>query len=131
MPGFSFPQKLNDARSRNYCPVTRKIGACGGGSGTTVPVSGVEPTSGCETLHSNCVAERPVASTVRVCPFKGMPAELVKVEIVTLVPGVKLFVAVKVTTLAWIENDVIVVGRLQTPVHAPDGATMLVINWSG
>ena len=107
---------------RPYCPVNKKNGVCGGTIGTAVPVSGVGPTlAGAGTrfrFASNCVEESPVASTVSVKPLIGVPAVLLKPEIDTLVPGMKLLTAVNVATSFVIENDVMVADG--TPVAVPE-----------
>src|ERR1700756_2321973 len=128
--------------SEVYCPVSRKTGDCGGDCGTAcagvavVPASGVSPTSGADTLHSNCVCVpdggvNPVASTVRICPFKGTPAADVKLEILTRVPGMKLFTAVKVTTLEVIQSPGIGATDVHPVMQFPNGASRSVISVSG
>lgn len=106
----------------SYCPVSKKMGACSGGNGTAVPLSVVDPTLPCETLHSNCVPDNPAASTVNVCPSIWAPAALDKFETCTLVPGVKLLSAWKVATFELIENDVICATGLQFALHTEKGA---------
>ena len=95
-----------------YCPVTRKIGVCGGTCGTAVPVSVVDATFAVAmgNTHSNCVADKPVAITVKVCVSSPafVAAELDRPEIDTRVPGVNVFIAWNVITLEVIENEVIV-----------------------
>ncbi len=90
-----------------YCPASRKIGDCGGEMGTALPLSAVLPISGKDigsvAINVGDGSVEPVATTVRVNPFSCAPSLLVKPEIATRVPGVKLLVAVKVTTLEVME----------------------------
>ncbi len=107
------------------------MGDWGGEIGTAVPASVPEP-SAAETLHWNAVPDRPVASTVSVCPFNDVPGEEVNPEIATLVPGMKLLLAVNVATPEEIEYEVIVATVLQlAPEQVPRGAGRSVISVSG
>ena len=72
-----------------YCPVIRKIGACGAGRGTAFPESVVAVTFGWLKSHSNCVLDSPVGSTVRMSPFRYV--SLVNPLIVTVWPGANTF----------------------------------------
>ena len=96
-----------------------------------MPASGVAPTSAAETLHANCVAVRPVANTVKIWLFNGDPAADVKFEMLTRVPGMKLFTAWKVTTFEVIESDVIVATEVHPVMQFPKGAAKSVFSVSG
>jgi hypothetical protein len=52
-------------------------------------------------------------------------------EIATRMPAVKLFVALKVTTLPLVDKEWIPAAELHAPLHAPKGAGMSVTSVSG
>lgn len=78
-------------------------------------------------LQENEVELNPAASTVKVWPSKVVPVP----ETATLVPAVKLFAAVNVTTLALADNEVMDATELHVAPHAANGAGMSVTKVSG